>query len=250
MTIPKIIHQVWLQGHDKIPTNLKIYHDGCKNINDNFESIFWDEVKIKKFLLEHFGQKYVDTFNLFPVFAQKTDFARYAILYIHGGIYLDMDTLCRKNLSPFLGLTFFTTIAGDGFYEIYKRYHNAIIGTVPKHPLFKIILKNIFDRLVYLNNVTYSTGTRLFYDSVKEYRQTYKDDITIVDPKYLHPCGIFNNELCPFTCDDCYVSHINYSSWSPVSKSFQSIVKNFVLILIIIVFIIIGWVCYRKFKKS
>jgi inositol phosphorylceramide mannosyltransferase catalytic subunit len=247
--IPKIIHQIWLQGYNSIPQSLKEYHEKCKTINSNFKHMFWNEAKIKKLLLGNFGQQYVELFNFFKIFAQKADFARYAILYIYGGIYLDMDTICKKNLEPFLNLNFFTTIAGDSFYEFYERYHNAVIGTIPKHPLFLIMFKNIFERIQYANNVTYSTGTRLFYDSVQEYVKTHANDITIIDPKYLHPCGIHSGPDCADTCDECYIVHTNNSSWSSGAKLIKYMCKNKYLILIIIAIIIAILYFYFKNKR-
>ncbi|XWV24975.1 glycosyl transferase [Tupanvirus deep ocean] len=237
--IPKIIHQIWLQGYNNIPSELNEFHDKCKKVNSDFEHMFWDNDRIKKLLEEEFGEKYVAAFDYFKIFAQKADFARYAILYVYGGIYLDMDTMCKKNLNDFLNYRLFTTIAGDSFYELYKRYHNAVIGAVPRHPLFLIMFKNIFDRMEYANNVTYSTGTRLFYDSIQEYLKTFENDITIIDPKYLHPCGIHSNPECADNCDECYIVHTNHSSWSPTAKAIKYICKNIFIILIIVILIIL-----------
>jgi len=275
--IPKIIHQIWLQGEASIPAELRILYDNCKKINSDFEHIFWDEHRIRELLNNSFGPEYVALYDFYEIFAQKADFARYAILYVHGGIYLDMDTMCKKNLSSFLKHDFFTTISGDGFYEFYKRYHNAVIGTKAKHPFFIILFKNIFDRKEYANNVTYSTGTRLFYDSMQQYiesvsanasanKSTTNSDpesfssnnhkhesdngITIIDPKYLHPCGIFNGPDCAETCNECYIVHTNHSSWSPTSKLIKYITSNVRTVLMVLVIIIVLLIIYFKFMKK
>ena len=51
--IPKIIHQIWLQGEDKIPPELSEHYASCKRINNDFEHIFWDETKIKNYSKIH-----------------------------------------------------------------------------------------------------------------------------------------------------------------------------------------------------
>lgn len=235
--IPPIIHQIWIQGIDKLPDHLKVLHDKCKVVNNNFKHEFWDEPKILA-LLNIYGTHYVDTYNAYTIWAQKADFARYCILNIHGGIYLDMDMDCRKNLSPFLSYKlFFTT---DSMFIFSKRYLNGIIGVVPNHPVFGYIFANLFERVNYRKNVTYSTGTKLFYDSVQQYIDKSGDnDITVVDSKYLHPCGIFSNDKCKYKCNDCYVIHMNNSSWSPFIRVVQYSVKNMWLIIIIIFITII-----------
>lgn len=249
MTIPKIIHQIWLQGYDQIPTKLKMYHEHCKNINNNFKYIFWDDKKITKLLMENFGKEYVELFNHYQYMAQKADFARYAILYVYGGIYLDMDTMCKKNLFNFLQHKFFFTRTNDLPNIIYPRYQTGIIGSVAKHPIFPIIFQNMFSRKQHAKNVTYSTGTRLFYDSINEYQKNNPNDkITIIDPKYLHPCGIFDDEMCKYTCDECYIAHTNYSSWSPFMRMLKYIKKHKLILAIIILCIIM--IIIFKYKST
>nr|AEX62747.1 uncharacterized glycosyl transferase [Moumouvirus Monve] len=106
--IPNILHQIWIQGYDKIPDDLKKYFINCQKVNNNFEHILWDDDKIRKLLIDKFDPEYLETYDYFKVPAQKADFARYAILYTYGGIYLDMDMVCRKNLESLLQYNFFS----------------------------------------------------------------------------------------------------------------------------------------------
>ena len=241
-TIPPIIHQIWIQGYDKIPDSLKILHNGCKSTNDNFKFIFWDEPRIKKLLLKYFGKKYVDAYDTYQIFAQKSDFARYAILYIYGGIYLDMDMICRKNLTPFLNYNFFCTTDSIYFFILSKKYLNGIMGAKKKHPVFPFIFKNMFERLLDSSYVLYSTGPKLLYDAVTDYKKTTgMDDITVIDRKYLHPCITYDDDSCPYTCNDCYIAHTNYGSWgTSYSKLFNKyIVRNLKVILVIVALFIL-----------
>lgn len=237
--IPEVIHQIWIQGSDNIPANLLEMHNNCKNINNNFKYKTWDEEKIRKLLLKHFEKKYLETYDEYTVFAQKADFARYAILYIYGGIYMDMDMICKKNLSSFLqNQMFFTTYRLPHFF---KRYLNGIVGSKPKHPVFEIIFRNIFTRKNMGKSITNATGTGLFYDSVTEYMENHptNNDITIVDYRYLDPCHAFSGENCANECTDCYVVHTSYSSWSPLTRVGKQLIKHKYLILVIILVIII-----------
>ncbi|MEM3062073.1 MAG: glycosyltransferase [Nitrososphaerota archaeon] len=238
--IPRIIHQIWLQGYKHIPDELFKYHITCKEQNHDFLHIFWDASMIRKMLIGNFGKEFLDLFDSYKVPAQQADFARYTILYIYGGIYLDMDILCRRNLSPFLNNKFFFTARNDIFNEIYPMYYTGVIGAVPRHPLFLVVFRNMFSRKEYSDDIPYSTGTKLFYDSVEEYLDNNYDDLTIVDPKYLHPCGILDDESCSQTCDQCFVVHTNYSSWSLRLKITKFVSKNkFLILIIFLCFIII-----------
>lgn len=236
--IPNIIHQIWIQGYDKIPSDLMIYHNGCKAINDNFNYIVWDDNKIRELLISKFDKKYIETYDNYKIFAQKADFARYAILYTYGGIYLDMDMLCRKNLTSFLKYNFFFT--SYMFYNFFKRFLNGIVGSRAGHPVFEYIFNNIFIRKNNTKSVTDSTGTGLFYYSIMEYvKNNPSHDLKMIDRKYLDPCNMYNNDSCRYTCEDCYIAHTNYSSWSPTLRICKFLLKYKYAILVILLLTII-----------
>ncbi len=245
--IPNIIHQIWIQGYDKIPAELKQDQINCRTINYDFEYMFWDEDKIKKLLFDNFDVKYLNLYNYYVIPAQRADLARYAILYIYGGIYLDMDMICKKNLKSFLENDIFFT--NDIFNFLYKRYLTGIIGAKKNHPIFKLMMENMILRKdSALKFVAYSTGTQLFYDSVQQYmKDTGDTNISMIKRKYLHPCSILDDDLCAYKCDSCYVAHTNYSSWSPSLKLLKFAKRNTLLILVvIIVMIIFLFVKYNK----
>jgi mannosyltransferase OCH1-like enzyme len=147
--IPKIIHQIWIQGYNQAPFELQKFCQECRKINFDFQYILWDDDRIKKLLSEHFADEYLQLYNSYTVFAQKADFSRYVILYIYGGIYLDFDTKCKKNLTPFLKY--------DLFFTTYIYYLTGIIGAKPNHPVFLIALQNIVKRHTQNKNIPYAT---------------------------------------------------------------------------------------------
>tara|TARA_Y100000385_G_C12910177_1_gene558043 strand:- start:48 stop:758 length:711 start_codon:yes stop_codon:yes gene_type:complete len=97
MTIPKIIHQIWL-GPDKKPN---IWMDSWKidyiKQNPNWEYLFWDE----KIINEKIKLKNNKIFNDEQFFTAKSDIVRYEILKKYGGIFIDSDSLWinKKNNS-------------------------------------------------------------------------------------------------------------------------------------------------------
>lgn len=248
--IPAIIHQIWIQGFEKVPDNIKIIYNECKLINYNFKFLFWDEYKIKKLLLKYFGKTYVEIYDSYTIFAQKSDFARYAILYIYGGIYLDMDMLARKNLTPFLVHEFFCTTDSIYFFMLSRRYLNGVMGSKPRHLVFKSIFKNMIERLPLSKNVIYSTGTKLLYDSVAEYKKkTGLNNISVIDRKYLHPCITYDDDSCPYTCEDCFIAHTDHNSWGSWYGKFthKYILKNLKIVAIIVAIIVL-YLIYRMLR--
>ena len=248
MPIPKIIHFIWIQGESKIPKHLMDFYTGCKNINNDFKFMFWDEDKIIEFLKKNFDKKYLDLYLKYKVMAQKADFARYVIVYTYGGIYLDIDTFCKKNMTPLLQYQFFysepITILGFN-----KNIVNAVFGSIKGHPIFKIIFRLMLEREDRIDDVVYSTGPGLLYDAIEEYKKVPEPKISInsLDKKFIDPCSIFVGEkVCTKVCKDCFTVNMANVSWS---KKLQYVIwirdnlNTFLLIiisLIIILFLLIG----------
>lgn len=86
--IPYLIHQIWFQGEEEIPIKYNTFRKGWKDLT-NFKYEFWDETRIKTMM--DFFPEYKRTYDSFPTMIQKIDFAKYIILFIYGGVYIDMD---------------------------------------------------------------------------------------------------------------------------------------------------------------
>ena len=82
MTIPKIIHQIWIGNNNKPPIKLM---NSWKQKHPDFEYIFWteDEIIKRKLILQ--CQKKYDIIN---EIVGKVDILRLEILYNYGGIYI------------------------------------------------------------------------------------------------------------------------------------------------------------------
>jgi len=41
--IPKIIHNIWIQGYNNLPKDIIENHNNIKKLNPNWQFIIWDE---------------------------------------------------------------------------------------------------------------------------------------------------------------------------------------------------------------
>lgn len=247
--IPKIIHQIWIQGKENIPEHLQKEYKDCKLINNDFIHKFWGDEEIKHLLRYHFDKEIYDIYNETQIMAQKSDIARYAILYVYGGIYLDMDMKCRKNLDDLLdNYLFFTKDSGISNIYYGKRYLNGIIGVYPKCIVMLDMLNHI--KKCYKNdrmkNVTTSTGTNAFYVVVNECIDNKKintNKVKIISSDKLHPCTLFSDDKCATECKDCYIAHLNSGSWNNslriLKNSIQYLHNNKGKFCVFIIFVIL-----------
>ena len=103
MTIPKIIHQLWI-GPKPRPSK---FMDTWREKHPDYEYIMWNEDEIKKRDLKLECQNRV---NEIEEINGKADIIRWEILYHYGGLFLDADSICIEPLnilidkgSPFAG---------------------------------------------------------------------------------------------------------------------------------------------------
>lgn len=178
--IPKILHRMWLDK--KISNNEnapKKYDPFIKSFDDNnpdFITIFWNMDKVKKLFEEYpIISKYQTVWKKLPHHIQKCDFARYLIIYLYGGIYIDLDFMCFRNLSPLLERELLLVLEPSEHSKIYQdpidaRLFNGLIGSVPKHQFWLEWIEFIIQSLKKTSDVMYTTGPinfRLFFNQSK-----------------------------------------------------------------------------------
>jgi mannosyltransferase OCH1-like enzyme len=95
--IPKIIHNIWLEGYNNLPNEYKLNHNNIKKINPEWEFIVWDDEMIIKVL-----KKYPKIYSIYkkiktPDYKVKSYIARYIILKEYGGLYYDIEYKCDSS---------------------------------------------------------------------------------------------------------------------------------------------------------
>jgi mannosyltransferase OCH1-like enzyme len=90
--IPKTVYQSWCSH--KLPPHMKRCNDTFKEINPEFQYVLYDDTECRAFIVAHFPTDVVDAYDCLIPGAFKSDLWRYCILYIHGGIYIDIKYEC------------------------------------------------------------------------------------------------------------------------------------------------------------
>lgn len=97
--IPRIIHQIYMQGWDAIPADVKANIALLRERNPTWEYRFYDEATGRQFLADHLPE-YLLVYDRIDsaYFAARSDFLRYCICYVVGGFYIDVKSVARKPL--------------------------------------------------------------------------------------------------------------------------------------------------------
>lgn len=211
--IPKIIHHIWL-GSELREKDQELYQSWRTN-NEDWTFIFWTDntknyakgdiiissfeelehilathvheplhivVDIKNLIFEN--RVYLDQSNNY---GEKSDILRYEIVYRFGGVYVDCDFECYKELALLHHMyDFYTGLQPLDTNRV--QLGCALFGAIPNHPILRSCVENIkYNR--HIPQIVAKTGpiffTREFYRVAG--RTTLKD---IAFPaSYFYPCG-------------------------------------------------------------
>jgi mannosyltransferase OCH1-like enzyme len=164
-SIPKFIFQTWytLDLPPKMRENVEL----LKQQNPEFEHYLFNDEECIQFIKDNFDQNVVDAYNSLVPGAYKADLWRYCILYIYGGIYLDIKYNCINNFK-LINLTNKENFVRDA-EDIYMNMHNtniynALLITLPNNEILlkciNQIVKNVKNNY-YGYNCLYPTGPAL-----------------------------------------------------------------------------------------
>ena len=96
---------MWLDKNPeicKIPEKYIPYVDTWRRTNKDWKIKIWYTKDIIELLENHFSKREKDFFHNIEKIQSKCDFARFLVVYAHGGLYVDLDFICRKNITPLI----------------------------------------------------------------------------------------------------------------------------------------------------
>jgi mannosyltransferase OCH1-like enzyme len=162
--IPKKLFQTW---HSKdLPTKMQETVETLKKQNPELEYFLFDDNDCIDYIQEHFETNVVDAYNKLIPGAYKADLWRYCVMYIEGGVYLDIKYQCVD------GFKFIDIMDREHFVLDTPYYwkpeiqgiYNAFIIAKPGNPLLLSAIKRIVHNTqtdYYGFSSLYPTGPRL-----------------------------------------------------------------------------------------
>lgn len=169
--IPKIIHQIWL-GKRPIPTQIQSYMQSWKTYHPDWKFILWTEDNLIPLQNQELYNQVIDL-------RQKADIVRYEVLYQYGGIYVDIDMECFKNIEPLLqGVEFFLGTEDDLYLS------NELMAVTKKHELIKELLDGLNHSLSNDENKSIDEQTGPIF--MTKYL-LFMPQVTVADQQVLYP---------------------------------------------------------------
>lgn len=145
MSIPKIIFQTFKT--ENLSPQFQALVNTWKEKNPNYEYRFFNDADCDSFIRANFDERIYKAYKRIIPGAYKADMWRYCVLYVHGGVYADIDTICLNPIDNFVkpGVEFMSVVDFNPGVEKYNLF-NTFIASVPKfQPLLDCIHQIAYD---------------------------------------------------------------------------------------------------------
>ena len=268
--IPKKIYQSW-KTKELSGKMLQVVKQ-VKILNPEYDYYLYDDDDCRKFLLDNFGVNYANAFDVLIPGAFKCDFWRYAMLYVNGGVYLDIDMV---PLVPFREMLDdddeFVSIVGmeQWFHQLkpLPGIFQSFIACKPKHPIllytlemtyYNIVSRRIGESLTITGPTVMAIAFNLFMKNVQTHSvieaKKYGNGIKIYDKDYNYTYGfdrkpIFQNKYDGYVRGiGDYTTVLSYYHDDP-RKGYEILCLFFQIFGIIFLVVLIWLFLRRKIKN-
>jgi len=163
---PKILFQTY-HSISKIPDYI---YNNKREFASNYQHKIYDDVSGLKFIKKYFTQPVVDKFKELKG-AHKADLLRYCLLYVYGGVYLDIKSILTKDLDSFLN---FDNLNNHRLYTVksampvINSVYQGFIATTKNNPLFITLINLILQTPSFIIKINYQVFTMQMYNLIKE----------------------------------------------------------------------------------
>jgi mannosyltransferase OCH1-like enzyme len=230
-TTPRTIHQTWKTT--EVPEKLKPYQQEWQRLHPDYNYILHTDTDIRAQVETYFPQ-YLAQYDGFSSHIERVDFARYVILYQHGGVYADLDTKPLKPMDDWIQKN--KVVLGREPLEHSRKMYcreivlcNALMVSPPGDPYWLALMQFIMRNYERNYSPVATTGpiamTKMYEQQPEDYR-----DVIITNPCVFFPITNAASSsktqcLAPDNCidhvskhcnlEDAYVIHVWANTWTP-----------------------------------
>jgi mannosyltransferase OCH1-like enzyme len=108
--VTKLVHQILIADDFGLPNELP------PTIAENVRSVqtlhqaatyrLWDGNSLRELIRQNYGREVLDAFELLQPYAYKADLARFCLLYLQGGLYVDLGIRLINPIKPPVEINF------------------------------------------------------------------------------------------------------------------------------------------------
>ena len=136
---------------------------------NEFNYYFYNNQMCDDFIKKNFDENTYKAYSMLPMAVMKADLWRYCVIYHYGGIYADVDTVCKINPNLFINDSLLTIIPEN------ETHICQWVFSAPKNsPILKTIIDLSVERILITpikgeHIIHYLTGPTVFTDGIEMY---------------------------------------------------------------------------------
>lgn len=258
MPIPLIIHQTWKTK------NLTPRESECtitwQKMNPEFRYCLYDDDDCEALVRRYFPQ-YLKHYQKLEKPVEKADLFRYMVIYVYGGVYADIDTVCLRPLSQEIPLdcglvvgkeheTSYWWLTKLGRFTGNLQYCQFFFAAEPRHPGLLAVIQNIIENIdtVYHEdtdiNTLEKTGPGIFTKTLLLMQHLPSLRICVLD---LHRVNCTQHCACKHKRSILY--HKLFGTWKVTTHNYK---QQLVIIFIVLAVLglLITWFLWNRHKKT
>jgi mannosyltransferase OCH1-like enzyme len=181
--VPLSIYQSW--HSNMVPEKMKDTIYKLLKVNQEFDYYLYSDENCLNFIIDNFDSEVSNAFQSMKPGAYKSDLWRYCILYVKGGVYLDIkyySTVPMFDIIEKNPVIFVKDMPGSCGNTI--GIYNAFMASPPNNNIFKYCIDDIVNSCkfkLYKRSSLDITGPCLLADVIRKYMsQTYIDNLQFV----------------------------------------------------------------------
>ena len=242
--IPKIIMQTW-KTH-QVPEKWAISPQSIQAMMPDWKYVLMDDNDNRNFIQKHFPD-FLPYYDAFPHNIQRADAIRYCWLYVHGGLYLDLDFEIQTDLSIAFQSSCEVFLVKSG--NIGSVFTNSFMASQPGCNFWLEVIEEMKKPLPWYcigkHFVTMCSTGPLMVSRVANRTDTI---IGILPAKKVMPCSICNINCS--TCDS-YLRPLEGSSWIGWDTVFYNFwlchwKKVVLFVICLLILLLITWGLYKS----
>lgn len=240
------IFQTWKT--DTVPAEWADAQKSVINMNPNWNYRLLTDKDNDSIVKENFPDFY-ETFTSFKYPIQRADAIRYCVLYLYGGIYIDLDYICNKS---------FDSIVLDKEVGLIKSnntpgiFTNSFLMSKPKSEFWLLCISEMKKKLPWYKKITKhfeimnSTGP-LMINGLAHKNKDYIQELFSIQT----PCNVCNIDICK-SDNNFYITPIPGSSWHSWDSALLNHLmcnKEFYVIIILFLITITIFIVKKKIMR-
>jgi len=167
--IPNKIWQTYECEYKDLPKTILSYTETWKKLNPNYEYIYHSAEDRNQFVFKEYGKEWFDIFTSMPYNVMRADLWRYMIINKYGGVYTDIDSICKKPIDFWKKDEYDMILISSSPKD--KTFVQYLFASISNNIILDNVLQKCKDRLININHyknnlVEETTGYKVWNDGI------------------------------------------------------------------------------------